>query len=517
MFLKKSTMHKSKRMFILFVGVYISVSAIVSIFLYQRIGAFGCGDECINYAAGYFLNNGKSLYREIFFNHQPGLAYVSALIQYVSHPNDLYHLVLYHRIAVAVYSLVFGLLLLFRFRLPAGLFLIFYEGTKYYVSGYQFIGEAFIVYPLVYLVSLVWETALKKRLHGLDLYATVLCTLIVIWLREPYIPLALVMCANILSANYRRKEFRGALFFFFFGIFAPFLVTSVGEYLHQVWYANIPLVSEQFGKTNSIASLVTAFLYPWLVFFTGKISFLRNVEIGIAVFFLTGIVAWVRSGKQRGIILLFVLVLALAAIRAVPPGSMFYDVFHMLPWYALFISVTVHFLLSVRPEKFRDVLVFLYCVFIVWVFISPRSFVWERIDRMAEFESQYAKYTHYSDAIRIITKSDHKIFLDMWDDIIYWESDRDSSYPFSLYIPIQSRIPKYQQMRYTMFREKPPDVYYSCPELQTPYNSLPAFVTPMYTQLYSLGSPSCLYVKNTIIFGLTEDQKNRLKALDVTI
>lgn len=140
-----------------------SVFIAVAFRLYQRIGVFGCGDECINYTAGYFILLGKSLYSQIFFNHQPMLAFISALIQRVAAPQDLYHLVLYHRLFVLLYSLGMSVFLLWRFRLRAALFLLLYEATKYYLYGYQFIGEAFIVYPLVYLAVLLWESYEQKK------------------------------------------------------------------------------------------------------------------------------------------------------------------------------------------------------------------------------------------------------------------------------------------------------------------------------------------------------------------
>src|SRR5689334_16123709 len=115
--------------------------------VYGRIGAFGCGDECINYTAGHFLLQGKRLYSEIFFNRQPFMAYLSTWVQWIARPSTLYKLVLVHRICIALYSLTMGGLLIWRFRWAGLLFLTLYEGTKFYLYGYQFIAEALVVYP----------------------------------------------------------------------------------------------------------------------------------------------------------------------------------------------------------------------------------------------------------------------------------------------------------------------------------------------------------------------------------
>ena len=185
--------------FIIF-GLYVVVFFTTSYRLYNRLGVFGCGDECINYTAAYFLKMGKPLYTHVFFNRQPLMAYASLAVQQVTHPESIYSLVLYHRLAFVLYAFVMGLLLIWRFRIPALLFLVLYEGTKFYVYGYQFIGEAVIVYPLVYITALVWYAFGGKKIWNLDWYLVPLGIALVFWTREPYIPVALGVFATFVFA-----------------------------------------------------------------------------------------------------------------------------------------------------------------------------------------------------------------------------------------------------------------------------------------------------------------------------
>lgn len=478
--------------------------SVVSFRLYERLGAFGCGDECINYAAGYFINSGKTLYSQIFFNHQPTLAYVSAVIQRMMHPADIYHLVLYHRLFVTAYALIMGILLLWRFRLPAVLFLLLYEGTKVYLYGYQFIGEALLIYPLVYLIGLLFTTNMQRT----DLAAAAVFSALVFWLREPYAPLALVLYLMLLwRVRNPYVRIRYAMLIAVFILF-PFAVLPVDAYVFQVVTVNIPA---------STVSVFRSLLYPVSVYVFGKWSYLRWVEIGTVTMFWTALLFWwlqYRNGRFVGVLLL---VLMLAAIRTVEPGTMYFEAFHMLSWYAVCIAISVFLLAGLRDGKARRWLLVVFTVFTFWAGVSPQSFTWEHIDREGEFASQYAKYTQYAQAIRIISEPDNTLFLDMWDDVIYWEAQRPSSYPLSLYIPVEAGIPRYQALRSAMFTDTPPDVYYSCPILESSQNRLPESVRPTYTQLLSMGKPGCLYIQTSMMRGISDIQRQELGRLGITL
>ncbi len=502
-------------LFPLLAVLYLCIFSFVSFRLYVRIGAFGCGDECINYAAGYFINSGKTLYNQIFFNHQPTLAYISAAIQQITHPADIYHLVLYHRLFVTAYALGMGIFLLWRFGLSAALFLLLYEGTKFYMYGYQFIGEAFIVYPVVYLAGVLWDSFGLKKISPADLYIAAISCSFVIWMREPYAPVAIVLLVSLLWRERKLHMARWAGATALATVLLPFAFLPVGEYLYQVVVINMPAAGAVIGGGTLFSSLARSLLYPLTLFISGVWSYLRFIEIGLGVLFWSAFICWWRERKsliQAGI--LFV-VLMLSGIRTVPPGHMYFDAFHLLLWYALFIMVTVLFLTSIRNTQIRNALILLFAVFTAGAVFSPRAFVWERIDRQSEFASQYAKYTQYAEAIRLISRPTDTLFLDMWDDIIYWESHRQSSYPMSLYIPVEAGIPRYQALRATMFSQTPPDVYYSCPALQTSYNRLPEDVRATYVQLLSLGKPGCLYVRRTRMQNISADTWQQLGRLGI--
>ena len=498
--------------FLILFCLYILVYFGTSYRLYNRLGVFGCGDECINYTAAYFLKMGKPLYAQIFFNRQPFMAYASLAVQWVTRPESLYKLVLYHRLAIMVYAFMMGLFLIWRFRIPALLFLVLYEGTKFYVYGYQFIGEAVIVYPLVYAAAVVWQSFQRKKTWSLDWYLVPLSIALVFWTREPYIPVAVGILAAFVYV--KRKDVKVYISIFLSALFCitPYLIIPIHEYARQVIEVNARVASSALD----LKSLLYAFAYPVVIFFSGKQTFFREIEIGIMVFVGTALYLQTKAAKNHVPNLVMFGILGLAAIRSVAPGVMYFEAFHMLPWYGLACLICVLFVDSIVHHRAKKIVTVGFILFALWAFAAPSAFIWEKVDKQVEFESQYAKYSHYSQAIKLLTTQGQKIFLDMWDDVIYWESMRDSSYPYSLYIPVAAGISPYKEARMSMLRETPPDIYYSCPQLQSAYNSLPSDIELNYTQLLTQGAPSCLYVRNALIADLSSAKREALSNLGFT-
>ncbi len=495
-------------------GVFLAVFSLVSYALFNRLGAFGCGDECINYAAGYFLNQGKSLYREIFFNHQPGLAYLSAVIQSLVKPAGLYSLVLSHRAIVMAFSLVSGVLLIIRFGVPALLFLILYEVTKYYFYGYQFIGEAFAVYPLVFLINLLWDGWLGRRTSRFDGLLLAAATATVFYVREPYVPVAFIMFAGVLWQYRRVRGFVAASLAGFGLLTAPMALLPLRPYYEQVVVSNLPAATGGAGALGA-TQLLRSMAYPLLLFVSGSWTFIRLIEIGLATVFWAGSILLLRKAPIA--VVGTMVILGIAAVRVEPPGRMFYEAFHMLPWYGLFVGAAARILTVVQNRLARRVLTLGFLLVTAFAWVSPQSFLRERVDRMGEFETQYTKYTYYSEAIRAVSGPSHTLFLDMWDDVIYWEAKRPSAYPLSLYIPVASLFPEYRKLRADMFLHAPPDLYYSCPALAGPLNSLPEDRKGEYVQLFSGGKPGCLYLKKSLVTQLSDAQKGWLTAHDFSL
>src|SRR6185503_17265114 len=96
----------------------------------KHISSFGCFDDCHIFASAYFMTQGKTLYSQIFFNHQPLMVFISFLIQEFKHPQSVFEFLLYHRYFIYGFSAVMGMIIAIRFRIAGIMFVILYEITK---------------------------------------------------------------------------------------------------------------------------------------------------------------------------------------------------------------------------------------------------------------------------------------------------------------------------------------------------------------------------------------------------
>jgi len=115
---------------------------IISVVYYKLAVSYSFIDEFNNYLAGYFLLQEKVLYTQIFFQHNMLMAYISEIIQFLLHPDSLYKLVIYHRLFVLVFALIWDIFFVIRFRYIGLLFAILFEISKYFLFGNLFLAES---------------------------------------------------------------------------------------------------------------------------------------------------------------------------------------------------------------------------------------------------------------------------------------------------------------------------------------------------------------------------------------
>lgn len=484
---------------------------------YQQFGAFGCFDDCFNFVAGRFMLNGRPLYSGIFFNHQPLAAYLSYAIQGIYNPQNTYQLVFDHRVFMLLFSFIMDILLIIRFGLRGAGFVIFYEITKFYFFGDRFLGEALIVQPLVYMFGIAWEKLQKKKLFFFDFLLAGVFSWFVIFMREPYIPVALFIFISILWGKKFLKLKLISLFIFLFLSLITLGFINLGEYFFQVFRLNLGIVFLKDGDGNVARSLLTSFLYPLEIFFSGKMTFLRQILIGIDLVFLVSVIFYFKLKKYREIVFIF-LVLGFSAIRPVPPGTVFYEAFHMLPWYGLFLISSFFLLRSsiVSSKRLGYLLMLILFGTFIYSLYPLESFVWKKIDRLGLFKTNYAPYFSYGETIRALASPQDKLFVDLWDDFMYWQAGLESSYKYSLYTPLMKSYKKYYDARTQMFSLNSPDFYYSHCDNGKPLFSeavLPKNKEKDYKQLYTNKMPSCLFIKNTKLPQISEKQLDEAKKL----
>lgn len=491
---------------------------LTSLVAYQRIGVFGCFDQCPTFVVAYFMLKGKILYKQIFFNHQPLIVYLSYFIQLISRPQTIYQLVLYHRMFIFLLFLLMDAFLILRFRWAGIGFVLFYETTKYYLLGYFFLPETIIPYFAACLVGLWWE---KKNLALIDYLIAGFSTWLILFFRMPYFPMAFALYLLILlPINKKTKpSVVSSLLLFSLLSLLVILFVPLNDYLYDLLSVNLKMMTDEAKALEMNGpGVLKIFLYPFLIFLIEKRNYFWSAVTGLDAFFLI-LVFWriLKFRKAKETLSLF-LFLGLAAIRYVKPGTTFYEAFHLLPWYGLFLMASFLILLElIKNEKNRvysySLLTSLGILF-VYIILSPQSVFWEKINREEEFTINYAHYFAHGQVIKILSRPEDTLFLELWDDLIYWQSGLDSPYQYSLYTPPMATSQKFNQARLAMFRHQPPDFYYSYRDASENCSFLlPNNRKNDYLQLYFAGKPDCLYLKKTKLDEISSNQWEEVKKL----
>lgn len=287
---------------------------------------------------------------------------------------------------------------------------------------------------------------------------------------------------------------------------------DVKEYFFDVITFNLQTnIPSDFGANGLPGPrIVQIFFYPIYILFYGKIDIFRNLLLGIDIIFFFYLIKHIKDKSYKFIAFIFI-VLGLANIRVVFPGTTFYSAFHMLVWYGVFIFITI----MMTFDGFRNKLItfisliVLAIIFLTFVF-SPNYFAWEKIDQQTEFITNYGPILQEGEVIKILSKPTDSLFLDDSDDLIYWQAKRFSHYKYSWYTSSMPSFSKFRDERIKMFKEDPPDFYRewgSCPKKTVSKDlSLPEFRVNDYVRLEMDGKPSCIFVSKEKLKQITPEQ-----------
>ncbi len=496
-----------RRFLLIFFLLSISYFLLYKIYI-PRVSAFGCFDDCFNFAAGYFINHHKVLYSEIFYNHQMLPAYISSVIQSVTHPINIFELVLKHRQFLLFFSFIFNLLLITRFGTPAFLFFIFFEFSKFYIFGDRFLAEGILAYPLVYLIFLAWQKLKKNKIEDYDYILLAISAWLVLFLRETFIPVTLVLFLFILFPYRRTTTIKKAsILLFTLLCLASLLSVNIGDY-----YFNEVVVNKSFFA-DAPSGFLKILFYPLYILTSDKWNLFRIVLSGIDAIFLFSLSYLVVIKKRLKFLIIFV-PLILANLRVVEPGELFYSSFHMIPFFAIFLSLT--FLLIWEVKKYSRKIwmagVVISTILFIFYISSPKTFFRDKIKQHDEFIINYGNILEAGDVIKTISNPTDTLFVDGFDEMIYWVADRPSSYKYLMYTSSMPNFKKYSDAREGMFTKTPPDFYYgSCYKEINAARLMPSQSASLYTRLNAFGKPSCVFVRKDKVKNITTDQWKKAK------
>ncbi len=498
---------------------------VIYILLYKfyipRANAFDCFDDCFNFVGGYFLLNGKEIYSDFFFNHQPLPAFVSMIIQNITNPANIFELILRHRQFLMLFNLIIGALLIIRFRLPALFFIILFEISKFYLYGDRFLAEGLIVYPVVYLFGLAITKLTNAKIYPIDLFLAALLSWYIIFSREPYAPLGLFLYLVIFIGKFDRvKKISIAIFAILtlltFGLFS----FNIKDYFFNLVTFNIQTVLPYDVKADMWGHrFIQSFFYPIYIFFYGSKSFFGQFLAALNIFFFVFLGKLIYEKKLKVAALIFVS-LGLANLRVVIPGTVFYEAFHLLIWFALFVFTVSYFGIKNLKLPLKIACMFLFIGLSLWFTTSKNYFAQEKISTHEEFVTNLGHILQMGEVVRTLSSKNDTLFLDRSEDLIYWQAKLPTAYKYSWYTSQMNHYDLYKDARINMFKNNPPTFYKeygSCPKKADPSDTLPAFARNSYVRLLNNGKQSCIFVHNDKIKDITETQWKKAEEMLYTL
>jgi hypothetical protein len=444
------------------------------------------------------------------------MVYLSFVVQKIALPQDLYQLVVSHRMFIGLFSVLMSSILIVRFRWVAVWFVLIFELTKYYLFGNLFLAESLVAYLLVYMVGIAWLKFHQKELPSkIDLITVAVSTWMVAFLREPFIPLAGLMFLFIFfDKNHLKTK---VLCIAGMMLSALWMISTVifEDYFFNMFILNFGgYIQEELGSKGvaGIGALKIIF-YPIYIFIGGLSTDFRIILLLLSCVFVISI-GFLLIRKKYSLVIAIFAVLSLANIRFRDPGSEFYSGFHMLPWYALYIFITLFLVEYLRKATKLKWYMYIVGVMVIGVLLvavkSPYSTIIRDVDRYEEFSTNYGRFYVNGEVINILSDADDKVFVDDWDTLVYWQTGLDSSYTYAMYFPVMNSVDKFSTEREKMFMKTPPEFYYTDCGQNKNRNPLPSQIQNQYINLYFDNEETCLYVLKSKAVTITAQQWEKI-------
>lgn len=477
-----------------------------------RSNAFGCFDDCFNYLGGYFLTQGKEIFADFFYNHQPGMAYLSAIIQLISNPQSIPELVLRHRQTIILLSLAFSIFLYFRFGTKIIIVTLLYELTKFYVFGDRFLAEGIVGYLLAYIVGTT-ALAVRKQTTKLDSIFIPIAVWLVVFLREPFVPIALVGFAAYLFFIRKQSSLLLPL-----GAFLILTVITVLQFDSKEYYFNLVTMNQNVFLQDALSlplplKLLVSLFYPvYVLIAPGDWNLFRMIVSFFSVLLIINLFIYSKTVRNIRIIIVILASLTLINLRPIEIILPYYSTFHIAPWFYLLIF-WLCFLVFENYKKSKNIFfVSIAAITLGLGFLSTNTqyFIHEKITTNDEFFTNFSQVMDSGTTIRNLANSTDSLFVDGYDDIIIWEAKLKSPYRYSWYTSFMPNTKRYKDERLTMFENNPPDFYYGLCEIKT---TDPVFmiITNNYLQINPKKDKNCILIHKEKIRSISEENWKKIE------
>jgi hypothetical protein len=273
-------------------------------------------------------------------------------------------------------------------------------------------------------------------------------------MREPFIPLSLILPSLILIKNKTVRPATVSVFIFSLLSILTLLVFPPDAWFDQVVTVN-RLTHLSGAGSSGLRTITGIFLFP----FTLILSTIRNpysmyAQVVTAVFLVSAVTHVFRLRMWKPM-LLTLIILGLANLRNGPPGLVFYAAFHMSNWYGLMFAAASFFAWNMPGLRQRLFLAGVMLAASLCMFLPGRSFITEPVSPHELYMTQYGDIQKFGSVIRTLASPGNTLFLDGAEDLIYWEAGLKSPYRYSWYTSMMPKFDEYNVWRERMLTDSP--------------------------------------------------------------
>lgn len=470
------------------------------------------GDETAHMVGGHLLLKERILYKDLQFNHQPFNYFFSAIVEIMTTPDNLYQYISRQRDAVYVYSAIWNMLLYLTVGIPALPFIILFEISKYWLSGYKLLAETLAVYPMLYILGVL----MKRHLHAenisnnqLQLVSVaafiIFASLLPLWPAVVYLFVVLVY----LNRKYKKKWLY-ILGPFFILTISLFTLVPINEYLRETIYYNyayfMPFSIPTVSHANIFLLLFRSVLPPYQP---------SQLLVALTLIFL---IITVASFRKKRFIYQFGVVVILLIFSNLRVDNYDFGSFHLLIWYGIILFIGLYFAVGffIRFNTLHKAIAVLYVVFCFgWVIQHPLNPIYTKPNTLEEFGNNYAQSETYGKAIKILKSENDRLLIWPSDPLMLWVGDIYPATRVIEHFAWVHTIPEYQTELKQLFLTSPPEFIV---DMESTDNILfRDALSEKYVRLNHVGKPSKLYILRSKFDLLSSKQIENLQQMLFTI
>jgi hypothetical protein len=473
----------------------------------SRALSFHFVDEEDHIVFADYMNQGYRLYQDLSSNHSPLVYLGSSWIQKIVKPNSIYLLIKTHRLAIFAYSLIWSLLLVWRFEWIGLGFIALFEYLKYFLFGNLFLMESLAVYPAVYLLGIMLKSGLEEKWPGrAESVWLGVCSFLVMFNLLPLWPW--LAGINLVFWLKNKKKFiwqSGTLI-----ILSIFLFTLIPfkAWFKETIYNNYVYALPQLSTTKLPTDWLKLFFFPWLAWVTPNSLQAGFIRLFSSFWLVLGINWLMKKDKRLGWLAISYLFLTLANLRVLSPGEVFYGGFHLLPWLGLLIITSFFWFKTLwKDSQLRWLIT---GATIIWSggLLANQSmpYFWQT-DPGQEYHINYSTFDNLNFAVKSLAQPGDRLAVLTSESLIYWQTQVKPATRQIVYYAWEHSVPELQREYEAVLSpqaKNPPEFVYG--------GDSGDWFKKIYTNLYKDEKATNLFFKKDRLQSVTPSQIEKLNS-----